>query len=605
MFRKAVSIPAAALLVLGGVGGLGRQGGIAQAHVAQDTYAGTIAFTDNVFPDGLPFGNAYGNNTTVHEVFAMMSDGLLNFDNHQQFYPDLATEVPSTANGGIKVVNGHEVVTVHLKPSQRWSDGSPITNEDYVANMLLFFAPEVNNTLGLDEVQTITFSGNDMVITYKGLDAPALSYGLPAPFPFEYFNKKYHTTVPASLMASYDASKLPTIFGSSYKGSELQKMVNAWNSDAYDSPSDVFNGPYKLAEWTDQQRITLVPNTYYTALPADKNHPRPAKIQFVVITLNGTAYPLDMTANSTYDNIDLAEDFRLTDLPTLNKSKFVITIRPALSFHHLEFNQAVPALRDVRVRQALQLAINKDQYIRALVPALSAAQARLIAAPSILPTNNPWFDKSLPINPYDPAKARALLAAAGYATSPGGPGKHLSLTYTAFSNAINIRSSQLLQRYWAQIGVQVALIYVPTSGPNGLLSSYQDGGIIQRRKFQIIEFGLSSFPDPDQTIANVDPAQIPDASHPQGANNAGITDARFANLFLQARHTLDDAQRHRYYNQAQELMFQQAYWVPLYITPNVSLTKGTIGNFKPNPTQAQNEWNAFEWYRTTGATPSE
>lgn len=603
MFRKSLAIPAALILALSGTVGNGRFAGQAHARTSADSYSGTIVFTDNVFPDSLPDGGAFSNNTTDFEVAAPLFDALLGIDNHQQFFPDMATEVPSTTNSGIKVVSGHEVVTYHLKPNLKWSDGSPITHNDFVIGLLFNFSPEYNSTNGWDQIQTITFSGNDIVETFKGIYAPALFYTQPFALPFEYFNKKYGTNVPTSLVDSYDAGKLSTIFGGSYKGSQLQKMVVAWTNDAYHSTSDLFNGPYKLAEWSDQQRITEVPNTFYNILPADKNHPRPAKIQFVIITLSGTAYPLDMASNATYNNVDLAEDFRLPDLPTVQKSKYQIVINPALSFHHLELNQANPALADVRVRQALQYAIDKTRYIQSLFAGVSPSLAQNLASSSFLPSTSPWVNTSLPANGYDPAKAKSLLAAAGYATSLNGSGKHLSLTFTTFGNRVNIRSSQLIQRFWAQIGVTLRMQYPPASGPNGELSSYQDGGVLYHRRFDVIEFGFSTNVDPDQSLADFDPKEVPNATHPFGQNYAGINDPTLYNLFQQARHTLDNAQRHTYYNQAQERFYQNAYWIMLYNQPNFALYKGTIGNFKPNPTQAQNEWNAFEWYRTSNAKP--
>lgn len=322
MLLNKFAIPAALILALSGTVGGSRFAGQAYAQVSADSYSGTIAFTDDVFPDSLPAGGASSNSNTEGEVAAPLFSGLLGIDSQHQFFAELATEVPSTSNGGIKVVNGHEVVTYHRKAHLKWSDGSPITDNDFVIGMLLDFSPEYSSTYGVDQIQHIAFSGNDIVETFKGLYAPALFYGAPPLLPFEYFNKKYGVSVPAGLTASYDAGRIATIFGGSYKGSQLQKMVLAWSNDAYHSPSDLFNGPYKLADWSDQQRITEVPNPYYTALPADASHPRPAKILFVVISLSGTAYPLDMLSDSTYNNIDLAEGFRLPDLQTLKQSKF-------------------------------------------------------------------------------------------------------------------------------------------------------------------------------------------------------------------------------------------------------------------------------------------
>jgi len=48
---------------------------------------------------------------------------------------------------------------VHLKPNQKWSDGSPITSADYISSLLFDFAPEYNNTLGVDQIQSVVPSG--------------------------------------------------------------------------------------------------------------------------------------------------------------------------------------------------------------------------------------------------------------------------------------------------------------------------------------------------------------------------------------------------------------------------------------------------------------
>src|SRR5260221_3045183 len=73
-----------------------------------------------------------------------------------------------------------------------------------------------------------------------------------------------------------------------------------------------------------------------------------------------------MQADSTYNNIDVAYDFRIPDLATITKSKFKVIIQPAQSFSHMELNQSYAPFRDVRVRQALQYAIDKAQYIKSL-----------------------------------------------------------------------------------------------------------------------------------------------------------------------------------------------------------------------------------------------
>lgn len=584
----------------------------AHAAAAKASYAGTVAITDWQFPAETNMGGNQAASVADFEVVGALADSYLGLNSKGNFYADMVTQVPSTANGGIKEVSGNEVVTYNLRPNMKWSDGQAITHADMVAPLLLDLAPEVNQVDPYARIKSIVFTGDNMAITYSGLYAPALSYGQPGlpnvttPVPVHYFQAKYGGTFPSDLLSNYTYAAVSAYFsGSSYKGSSFQKLINAWLSDSYISPKDVFNGPYMLGDWTSGQRITLVPNPNYNILPADPNHPRVAKIQFVEVSSSEAALTQALQASDTYNSLDKAEDFQLTDLASLYKSKYNVTLSPALSYEHLEINEAAPgnpALKDVRVRQAIYYAINKQAYLNAEFPAVK--DWKQIALTSPLPAVSPWsINGQLPLNPFDKAKAQSLLAAAGYANSPGSSGNHLSLTFTTSNNATRIRSAQLLQRIWGQVGINIKIRYVPAYGSNGngLFDSYQDGGILSRHFFDITEFAFTTSPDPDQAVQNFLPSQIGSAASPNGVNYIQVRDPKLVQFFMDARVTLDNAKRQADYSSYQNYMIQQAYNISLYNRPNIIAFKGTIGNFKPNSTQAGNEWNAFEWwYDSTG-----
>jgi peptide/nickel transport system substrate-binding protein len=605
MIGRKLAIPVAALLTFTGVVGAGYQPGQAHAAKAADSYSGTIAWTDNAFPDGTIYGGAYGNTVTDADIQTPMVAYTLFLDNNTNWVPELATVVPTSANGGLKTVGGNTVETVHLKPGMKWSNGSPITNADYVFAVAELLSPEWGQSAQIVQYKSITFSGNDMVITYNGPYAPALFYGTPNPSPLEYFEAKYGATIPASMLTSYDAATFKAYYASAaYKGSPLQKVNTGNLNDNYNSTKDVWGGPYMLKEWTTDQRVVEVANPNFTALTADPAHPRPAEIQFVIVTESGTQYALDMKADSTYNSIDLAEDFRIADLATISQSKYKVIVQPAQSFSHIELNVDAPALKDVRVRQALQAAIDKPLYLQALFQGqpIDKALASKLALNTVIQGSSSFSSNTSTPSLYNPAKAKQLLAAAGYATSLTAPGKHLLIEYTIFPSANRLRSASIIQKFWAQIGVNMKQVYVPASGPNAEFAPYNDGGVTYHRRFQAIEFGFSGNADPDQLEFNIDPGEIPSASVPQGQNFAGINDPKLVDYFLKARATLDVTQRKKIYADMQAYFIQQAYWILLYTVPNVEIYKGTIGNFKPNPNQQGNLWNSYSWYKTTGYT---
>jgi len=449
-----------------------------------------------------------------------------------------------------------------------------------------------------------------MVITYFGLYAPALSYGLPGQpnagstaIPIHYFQTKYKGTFPTQLLGSYDYNAVTAYFKSAaYKGSSFQKLINAWLNDAYISPNDVFSGPYKLSEWTPDQRIVEVPNPYYNILPPAAGHPKPAKIQFVEVSTSETALATAAGASATYSSVDEVYDFQLTDLATLYQSKYQVLTPQALFYEHLEFNQAAPgnpALADPRVREALYYGIDKQAYLTALFPGLKNWKDAALTSP--LPSASAWsINSQLPQNAYNPAKAQALLKAAGYASILGGPGKQLTLNFTTTNSGARIRSATLLQQLWIAIGINVRLDFVPAYGPNGggggLFDSYQQGGILARHNFDIAEFAFQTSVDPDQTVQNFLPGEIGSATIPGGVNYDQIRDPKLVAFFTQGRVTLDNAARQKIYADMQRYVVDNADYIMLYNRPAITLWKGTIGNFKPNATQAGNQWNAFQWW---------
>ncbi|HWE61670.1 MAG TPA: ABC transporter substrate-binding protein [Chloroflexota bacterium] len=383
----------------------------------------------------------------------------------------------------------------------------------------------------------------------------------------------------------------------SYRGSPLQRLVAAWQGDPYTSPDDIFSGPYKVASWILGQRAVLVPNPYYAALPPAAHHPRPTRIIYALLSMTGTSLLKALAASSTATGVDLAFlGFDTVDVPVLRRAGYRVLVAPN-GLEHLELNLANSALRDQRVRQALFYAIDKDAYMQAVWPTLTVAERYTLAETSVVPNASPWSNNAaLSQNPYDPAKARALLAAAGYANSPRGPGRHLYFDFSTTGLDWRVRGAQALQRQWARLGITLTIHYATQRGPGGLLAPYANGGILSRRRFDIAQFGLGGGTDPDWLLFDLDPSQIPDRNHPTGSNYAGVRDLTLFSYLEQAHGTIDEAMRRRLYDQFQRDMAQKAYWIPLFAWPGVMAVKATLGNVMPSPLGWW-AWNAFQWYR--------
>ena len=159
-------------------------------------------------------------------------------------------------------------VTVHLKAGLRFSDGSPLTADDVLFGLRLNRDPALGNSFGLDEIARATVtSPHTIVLQFGDLYGAYLAYAMPPALPRAYFVRKYHTT-------------------------NLHALALAYARDPYDSPRDVFSGPYRVAAVAPGQRLTLAPNPYFTALPpariGGKALPRP-ELRYVVVSDDETA----------------------------------------------------------------------------------------------------------------------------------------------------------------------------------------------------------------------------------------------------------------------------------------------------------------------------
>jgi peptide/nickel transport system substrate-binding protein len=575
------------------------------------SYAGTIASaTDNFWP---PVPTMLGYNLGDPPLW----DAPLILDQHGHYYADLASVVPTTSNGGISVVGGNEVVTVHLKPGMRWSDGSPITPADYVGSQLLQSSPVIGDGPSLatssdcsgnnGPVKSLSATGTTLTVTFSGIFAPALDGCIPAPTPVEYYQRKYHIQLPAGLLASFQADRATALYTSpTYQRSPLGRLLAACEQDQYTSPKDLFSGPYKLGSWTPGRRGVMIPNPYYTALPPDPRHPRPARIVYEVLATDRASFLQDLAQPATYAHIDYALDYADGDFdcavaPALRRSRYRVLAGPSFGLEHLELNQANPALRDQRVRQALMYGIDKAAYMRAVCPTLTTTEQERLAQTSVIPAASPWSNNSdLPQNLYNAAKAKALLAAAGYASSPGGGGRHLQFDFYTTGSPYRRRSAQELQRQWARLGITLILHFATQSGPGGLFAPCSEGGVLARRRYDLAEFawGLAVEVGPSFSVL-LDPSQISDRNHPDGWNWAGVRDLALLGYLTRAQGTIDEQQRHRLVDQFQNDMVDKAYWIPLFTQLALGVVKPTLGNFKPN-VYGGPWWNTFEWYQ--GAT---
>ncbi|WP_075831330.1 ABC transporter substrate-binding protein [Deinococcus marmoris] len=200
----------------------------------------------------------------------------------------------------------------------------------------------------------------------------------------------------------------------------------------------VGTGPFKLKSWVSGQQLQFErnPNYFMAGMPYLDGVTVKVGLDPSVAYLSLQRGEIDLLG----DGIPPAQFLQVTRDPKLKANVFSKT---SVNTTYLSLNTGVGPLKDVRVRQAINMAIDKTKILRII-------NGRGVVARGVLPPLMPGYDKAEAGYAYDPAKAKALLAAAGFKNG------FETILYTTSTDP-NPRIAQSIQQDLAQIGVKVQL----------------------------------------------------------------------------------------------------------------------------------------------------
>ena len=213
-------------------------------------------------------------------------------------------------------------------------------------------------------------------------------------------------------------------------------------------------GPYKFVSWTRNQKIVLARNDAYTWGSSMFQNQGPAYVDGVEIRI----IPEDNTRLAEFQagNVHLVQDVPQGDVERLNTTPGVSIVKyDQLQTSYLGFNTRKPPFDDPRVRQAVNLAINRDEIVTGANFGLGAP-ARTMLTPS---TPFYWAGSDQAAPTFDTAKAGALLDQAGWSPGTGGirekDAQQLILPLWIINPGTAVLQAQILEQQLAKIGVKV------------------------------------------------------------------------------------------------------------------------------------------------------
>ena len=316
------------------------------------------------------------------------------------------------------------------------------------------------------------------------------------------------------------------------------------------------SGPFRFVAATQDKEVVLDRNPNYWAGP-----PHLDRVRFAVIP-DGITRALELqkgSADVESDALTLDTVYTLRSAPNLQ-----IETGPSSVVVYANFNTQDPILRVRRVRQAIAFSIDRP----AIIHALSRDQAR--PAGSLLPPEHWAFaaDPALQY-PHDPARAQALLDAAGY--PPGKDGVRLHLTLKTSTDESTRLLAAVLQQQLRATGIDLQL----RSAEFGTF--YAD---VTRGAFQMyILRWIGSNEDPDIFRYAYDSASFP----PKGGNRGRYTNSELDAILRSAAATTDQPTRRTLYTAAQQILARDLPGIPLWYPNTVLVHTRRLENVHPSP----------------------
>jgi peptide/nickel transport system substrate-binding protein len=445
-------------------------------------------------------------------IFANMCEGLYTLDEKGAVVPQLATALP-------KIFDGGKTVEIHLRSGVKFNDGTPFDAQAMKASLERHQTMKGSNRRS--ELALLT--GVEVV------DAQTLRLKLEKPF---------------SPLAAILADRA----GMAVSPTQVAKLGDKFGTDP------VCVAPFKFVERVAQDRIVLEKSPYYY-------DPKAAQVDRVIFRI----IPDDAVrlANLRSGDIDFAHLVPPTDVKSLTQEAGISVVQiSGLGYQGITINLAnktgktnppqpltTPLASSEKVREAFELSIDRDALNQVAFDGLYKADC------TPLPLLNLYYPKGLACPKRDVAKAKQLLAEAGF---PNG----IKFELLVINNPVQTRVAQIVQGMASEAGITIAIR--PLEFASSLMQS--DTGA-----YDAFLIGWSGLGDPD---ANIHQFQTCKGS----LNITGSCTAEIDDLLNKARETGDIKERQSLYRQAIAKFTERRNIVYLYhLTYTVAFKKSITG----------------------------
>ena len=317
------------------------------------------------------------------------------------------------------------------------------------------------------------------------------------------------------------------------------------------------SGPFRFVRYDPDSQVILSRNDKYWA-----GVPKVERVRFAIVP-DATTRALELRKGSA--DVAAANSLPLDMIKTLREDHNLEVLQePGTNLIYVAFNLRDPILKDVRVRQALAYAIDRQPILHYLF----ADAGRL--ADSVLPPEQWAYNGDVDHYPYDPEKANALLDSAGYPRGKDGIRFHLAMKTSTEETSRLL--AVVMQHQLRSVGIALDIRSFEFT------TFYSD---VTKGAFQIYTLRWLGYANEDPDIFEY--AFYTASFAPKRANRSYYSNPRVDQLIEQGRTTLDQEQRKQIYAELQRILAHDLPYINFWYLDNVMVhsTKVHISRVGP------------------------
>jgi glutathione transport system substrate-binding protein len=523
--------------------------GPAAPAAPERTSAGTVVFIHDQEPPSLRGGWLDNNLLATGLVTNNIWYGGQIYDNAARLQPRLFESKPKL------VKTSPQTVTFKYKASAVWSDGKPVTCDDWKATWKVFVNPQFNvvSRAGYQDIKSVTCNGKAGTIVFS------------TPF------AAWESLVSGGVYAAHIV-----------RGKNMNQMFN--------NSIPVSSGPWKFHSWQRGVQLTLVKNPRFKAGPAMK--------------LDRVVFRYIVDTNARFQALRAGEGHVIEPQPQLqiadflNDKDFKVQTSPEYAFEHIDIQlgpRGHPALRLPYVRQALIMGINRNQIASALyktiAPGLPTLE-NLVFKPFEKASYQRHFKKWA----FNPSAVISLLKGKGCTGGPDEPSASNSNIFscpgvgslsfrfsTTTGNQLRLLTFEVIQRDLKSVGIE-------------LIPRFQTAGVLFGSTLPSSDWDLMMFTyggGPDSKITSSSLYSCP--SNRGDQNYGNYCNGKATTAFNAALRELDPTKRNALLNRGDAQLAVDLPSIPLYVRPKWVISAANLSGPLLNTTSEGTPWNVATW----------